>query len=123
MKRSYRFLSKLGTATLVGGTALLVPISSNGAPVAALAGPAPAYSIANVGAYGGEPSIVSDRLGRLYDTTPSGGTIAYTSTNHGASWGKVTTADPNSGDDCLATDQSTAVYLCNLAGSQGKQPL
>src|SRR4029077_15877048 len=88
------------------------------APVAALAGPAPAYSIANVGGYGREPSRVSDRLGRLYDTTPSGGTIAYTSTDHGASWGKVTTADPSSGDDCLATDQSTAVYLCNLAGSQ-----
>jgi hypothetical protein len=123
MKRSYRFLSKLGAAALVGGTALVMPISSNGAPVAVLAAPAPAYSIANVGAYGGEPSIVSDRLGRLYDTTPSGGTIAYTSTDHGASWGKVTTADPNSGDDCLATDQSSAVYLCNLAGSQGKQPL
>src|ERR1700716_1338513 len=77
-----------------------------GAPVAVLAGPAPAYSIANVGAYGGEPSIVSDRLGRLYDTTPSGGTVTYTSIDHGANWRQVTTADLNSGDDCLATDQA-----------------
>ncbi|HYM95693.1 MAG TPA: sialidase family protein [Candidatus Sulfotelmatobacter sp.] len=28
-----------------------------------------------------------------------------------------------SGDDCLATDQANAVYLCNLAGSQGVAPL
>src|SRR6266436_602517 len=83
----------------------------------------PGYSLANVGPYGGEPSIVSDSLGQLYDTTPSGGTIAYTSTSHGKTWTQVTTADPNSGDDCLATDQSNAVYLCNLAGSQGVAPL
>ena len=83
----------------------------------------PAYKVANVGAYGGEPSIVSDNLGQLYDTTPSGGTITYTSTNKGASWTQVTTADPASGDDCLATDQSNAVYLCNLAGSEGVAPL
>src|SRR5438093_7525429 len=83
----------------------------------------PAYKVVNVGAYGGEPSIVSDNLGQLYDTTPSGGTITYTSTNKGASWSQVTTADPNSGDDCLATDQSNAVYLCNLAGSEGVAPL
>ena len=94
-----------------------------GTPMAVLGATAPTYSIANVGPYGGEPSIVSDRLGRLYDSTPSGGTITYTSTNHGASWSPVTTADNNSGDDCLATDQSTAVYLCNLAGSQGALPL
>jgi hypothetical protein len=89
----------------------------------AFAGSAPGYSVANVGAYGGEPSIVSDTAGRLYVTTPSGGTITYTSTNHGASWSQVTTADPNSGDDCLATDQANSVYLCNLAGSQGVAPL
>src|SRR3989475_3024708 len=97
--------------------------TTTGGPVAVLAGPAPAYSIANVGDYGGEPSIVSDRLGRLYDTTPSGGTITYTSTTKGASWTQVTTADPNSGDDCLATDQANSVYLCNLAGSEGVAPL
>ena len=83
----------------------------------------PAYQVVNVGAYGGEPSIVSDTSGRLYDTTPSGGTITYRSTDRGTTWQQTTTADPNSGDDCLATDQSNAVYLCNLAGSEGVAPL
>src|SRR2546425_4080976 len=73
--------------------------TTTGGPVAVLAGPAPAYSIANVGAYGGEPSIVSDRPGRLYDTTPQSGTPTYTSTNHGASWAQVATASTRSGDD------------------------
>jgi hypothetical protein len=99
-----------------------VMAASIGTSPGAAASP-PGYTLANVGAYGGEPSIVSDRLGQLYDTTPSGGTIAYTSTNRGASWKQVTTADPNSGDDCLATDQANSVYLCNLAGSQGVAPL
>src|SRR5467141_2733011 len=84
---------------------------------------APAYQVVNVGGYGGEPSIVSDTSGLLYDTNHSGGTIAYTSTDHGSTWRQVTTADPNSGDDCLAIDQSNAVYLCNLAGSEGVAPL
>lgn len=94
--------------------------------IAALPGQAaaPAYTVADVGAYGGEPSIVSDNLGQLYDSTPSGGTITYTSTNHGAAWSKVATADSSSGDDCLATDQSNAVYLCNLASTkEGVAPL
>lgn len=94
-----------------------------GGSIGALGASPPTYSVADVGAYGGEPSIVSDNLGQLYDTTPSGGTITYTSTNHGSTWKQVTTADPNSGDDCLATDQSNAVYLCNLAGSEGVAPL
>jgi len=81
------------------------------------------YTVANVGAYGGEPSIVSDNSGRLYISTPSGGTITYRSTNHGTSWTQVKTADPGSGDDCLATDQSGAVYLCNLNGSLDVVPL
>src|SRR5258706_14372825 len=83
----------------------------------------PGYQVVNVGAYGGEPSIVSDTNGNLYDTTPSGGTITYRSSHRGRSWQQVTTADPNNGDDCLATDQSYAVYLCNLAGSEGIAPL
>src|SRR6266516_2552369 len=83
----------------------------------------PGYSLANVGPYGGEPSIVSDSVGQLYDTTPSGGTLTYTSTDRGKTWRAVTTADPNSGDDCLAADQSNAVYLCNRAGSQVVAPL
>src|SRR6266513_700856 len=104
-------------SVLVAAAAVVIASTSAGAVAA------PAYKIANVGAYGGEPSIVSDNLGQLYDTTPSGGTITYTSTNKGASWSQVTTADPNSGDDCLATDQANSVYLCNLAGSEGVAPL
>jgi hypothetical protein len=100
----------------------LVATASGGTVIARSPIPA-AYQIANVGAYGGEPSIVSDTSGHLYDTTPSGGTITYLSTNRGQDWHQVTTADPNSGDDCLATDQSNAVYLCNLAGSEGVAPL
>src|SRR6202011_5923978 len=60
----------------------------------------PAYSLATVGAFGGEPSITANSKGELYDTTPSGGTILYKSTDHGSTWTKTTTADPASGDDC-----------------------
>ena len=103
--------------------ALAALVAAFGPSPGALAGQPPVYTVANVGAYGGEPSIVSDATGRLYDTTPSGGTITYTSTTSGATWSQVTTADPSSGDDCLATDQASSVYLCNLAGSQGVAPL
>src|SRR5438046_8094622 len=74
----------------------------------------PGYSIATLDKYGGEPSIVSDTAGRLYDTTPSIGTLTYRSTNHGTSWTQVTTADPGSGDDLMATYQSGTVLLCKL---------
>ena len=83
----------------------------------------PQYSLANVGAYGGEPTIAASNKGELYDTTPSGGTILYKSTNKGSTWQKTTTADPNSGDDCVTTDQSGAIYECNLAGSPSTAPL
>jgi BNR/Asp-box repeat protein len=104
------------SAALAGAAALGIvrPVGANSSP---------SYSLATVGPYGGEPSIVSDSTGQLYDTTPSGGTLTYTSTNKGRTWSPVTTADPVSGDDCLATDQSDAVYLCNLAGSEGVAPL
>ena len=92
---------------VVAATTLLVGVVVGG--VSARTPSSPAYEVADVGAYGGEPSIVSDTKGVLYDTTPSGGTITYRSTNRGATWQQVTTADPNSGDDCLATDQSNAV--------------
>jgi hypothetical protein len=83
----------------------------------------PVYSLANVGAYGGEPSIAANGKGELYDTTPSGGTLLYKSTNHGSSWTQAATADTSSGDDCVFTDQSNKLYLCNLAGSQSTGPL
>ena len=115
MNRARRgLLAAAGIASVIAGA-----MGSSPGAVAA----SPGYNVVNVGAYGGEPSIVSDSLGQLFDTTPSGGTITYTSTNHGATWRQVTTADPRSGDDCLATDQANAVYLCNLAGSEGVAPL
>jgi hypothetical protein len=108
-------------STVVVSVVLLATASVGG--VTGRSTSAPAYQVADVGAYGGEPSIVSDTRGNLYDTTPSGGTITYLSTTRGTTWQQVATADPNSGDDCLATDQSNAVYLCNLAGSEGVAPL
>jgi hypothetical protein len=83
----------------------------------------PGYNLVNVGPFGGEPTITSNAKGELYDTTPSGGTLLYKSTNHGATWTRATTADPSSGDDCVFTDQSNALYECNLAGSQSTGPL
>ena len=117
-KRS-RLLPFTISAILLAAAAAL----SSGILVSVQAAPTPGYKLSTVGAYGGEPSIASDSLGRLYDTTPSGGTLTYTSANHGSTWSQVTTADPNSGDDCLATDQANSVYLCNLAGSEGVAPL
>ena len=90
---------------------------------AASAQPHPAYSLATVGAFGGEPSIASNSRGELFDTTPSGGTVMYRSADSGVSWTKTATADPSSGDDCVSTDQSDALYLCNLAGSPSTAPL
>src|SRR2546421_11240388 len=109
--RIIRFVAAPGVAAMVRMAVGLAPGVRAAIP--------PGYTVSNVGAYGGEPSIVSDNLGRLYDTTPSGGTITYTSIDKGLTWQQVTTADPSSGDDCLATDQMNAVYLCNLAGSKG----
>jgi hypothetical protein len=94
-----------------------------GAAMAAGGSKAPTYSLANVGAFGGEPSIAVNSRGELYDTTPSGGTILYKSTNRGSTWTQTTTADPSSGDDCVFTDQSNSLYLCNLAGSPETAPL
>ena len=119
-----RFWLRRGLALVRIGFGLgLVAAASLGVQTGGLAASSPGYSLANVGPYGGEPSIVSDSAGQLYDTTPSGGTLTYTSTDRGKTWRAVTTADPNSGDDCLATDQANAVYLCNLAGSEGVAPL
>src|SRR5437588_336711 len=83
----------------------------------------PGYGIAKVGAFGGEPTIAAGPSGELYDTTPSGGTLLYRSKDGGATWTQAKTADPNSGDDCVTTDQSGAVYECNLAGSPSTAPL
>jgi hypothetical protein len=117
----------LGCRVVAGARSVWLVVAvlglSLGPRSAVFAADSPGYTTTNVGAYGGEPSIVSDKLGQLYEATPSGGTITYTSTDHGATWMQVTTADTASGDDCLASDQLNAVYLCNLAGSQGVAPL
>jgi hypothetical protein len=112
---------RLVVACLLWGAALYGGVSIPAA--GAKAGKPPVYGLANVGAFGGEPSIWANGKGELYDTTPSGGTVLYKSTDHGASWTHATTADPASGDDCVFTDQSDALYLCNLAGSQSTGPL
>jgi hypothetical protein len=81
------------------------------------------WSIANAGPFGGEPSLTADPKGVLYDMTPSGGMLTYRSTDHGRTWKPTATADPNSGDDCVTTDQTGAIYECNLAGSAEHTPL
>src|SRR5437899_12894267 len=113
MRMATSVLRRSGLA-LVGVASIIAAAvgTTTSASISALAGPAPAYSIANVGTYGGEPSIVSDRLGRLYDTTPQGGTLTYTSTNHGASWTQVATANTRGGVDFIATELANVVYLC-----------
>ena len=115
MKLRRLLLAAAGVASIVVAAIGVSPISQAASP--------PGYSIATLSKYGGEPSIVSEAAGSLYDSSPSIGTLTYRSTDHGASWKQVTTADPSSGDDCLATDQTGAVYLCNLAGSSETAPL
>lgn len=118
LSRSPVLKAMCGLFALAGtGGGLLVAASTAGALAR------PGYSLANVGPFGGEPSIAANTRGELYDTTPSGGTLLYKSTDSGASWTKTTTADASSGDDCVFTDQSNALYLCNLAGSQSTGPL
>jgi hypothetical protein len=107
-------------AALIGACAVFAVLVD---PAAATTPTAPRFSLVNVGAFGGEPTIASGGKGELYDTTPSGGTLLYKSTNHGASWTKTTTADTSSGDDCVFTDQANSLYECNLAGSQSAGPL
>jgi hypothetical protein len=118
-------VSRANFVTIVAG--LVAGAGASGvlavAATSASAAKAPSYSVANVGAFGGEPSIASNFRGELYDTTPSGGTVLYKSTDRGATWTQAKTADPSSGDDCVFTDQSGALYLCNLAGSQSSAPL
>jgi hypothetical protein len=111
------------TAAVAAGLAAFMAVYGGMTFGARAATKPPGYSLANVGAFGGEPSIAANSKGELYDTTPSGGTVLYKSTSHGSTWTQAATADPSSGDDCVSTDQSDAVYECNLAGSQSTGPL
>ena len=118
MSRSARNRAALSAATLmvVGGL-----VST--APFATASNARQRWTLANVGQFGGEPSLASDPRGNLYDITPSGGMVAYRSANHGKSWQPISVADKSSGDDCVTTDESGAIYECNLAGSAEKTPL
>ena len=107
--------------------ALTAAVSLGGAtrisgPTYAVAAVTP-YSQAVVGKYGGEPYIVSDGKGVLYDSSPSLGATGFRSTDRGRTWTPMGVADPASGDTALGTDQSNAVYLANLAGSVSAAPL
>jgi hypothetical protein len=70
---------------------------------------------------GGEPSITAAGIsptlsspGELYEASLSAA-AAFRSTNQGVLWTRgATDAFSNTGDDCLATDQVGALYLCNL---------
>src|ERR1700682_3254741 len=117
------FRRRVVAATGLCSVVIATAAGGAGLPRAALGASPPTYSVADVGASGGTPSTASNSRGQLYETTPEGGTLTYTSTDRGTTWKKVTTADPKSGDDCLATDQSNSVYLCNLAGTPGALPL
>src|SRR3989442_16027051 len=100
-------------ALLAAAGVASVALAAIGLSPGVLGASPPGYSIATLDKYGGEPSIVSDTAGRLYDTTPSIGTLTYRSTNHGTSWTQGTTPDDSSGDDRLATDPARAGYLCH----------
>jgi hypothetical protein len=91
----------------IAGMALASPVHGSAGSIA--------YTLANVGAYGGEPSLTSDSNGTLYYTSPS--TVhVYRSTDKGNTWFQMAPdPDTGSGDDCLATDESNSLYWCNLA--------
>src|SRR5258708_20044175 len=112
-------LRRPALVAVLGAAAL--PLALLGSATGAGAGTL-SFSIANVGKYGGEPSLVSDGRGVLYDATPSGGTVVYRSTDRGATWQPATVADTKRGDDCPGLDQSNAVYLSNLPRRQRNPP-
>ena len=99
------------TAAAVGlGVVAIAAGSTTGARAAG-----PSYTLNVVGSFGGEPSINSDSNGVLYDSSPSGSPpLLYRSTNAGSTWTQMTPGDTTSSDTCLATDQSNALYWCNL---------
>lgn len=121
MKRSILKKSALALSAacaIAGGTLTLIPAASAATP--------PAYKVHKVGAYGGEPSMWVDSKGGLWSTylpSDNNNPNIYHSTNHGATWQPVTTADKNSGDDCIVTDQLDNLYWCNLGGGQSIHPL
>jgi len=108
---------------LLSGLAVLGTVLLTASPGATASANHQRWSLTNVGAFGGEPSLASDPHGVLYDVTPSGGMVGYRSADHGKSWRPTAVADASSGDDCVTTDQTGAIYECNLAGSTETAPL
>src|SRR2546425_13369806 len=93
-------------ALLAAAGVASVALAAIGLSPGVLGASPPGYSIATLDKYGGEPSIVSDTAGRLYDTTPSIGTLTYRATKHRKSWTQGPTAGEGRGGDRLATDQA-----------------
>jgi hypothetical protein len=111
-----RSICLLAGVVALGGALIAAPIAAGAADPGA-----PAYTSVRAGAYGGEPSIASGPDGSLYITSPSD-SIVHVSHDQGQTW--VDRAGPDgSGDDCVTTDQSGAVYWCNLDGGADKLPL
>jgi hypothetical protein len=111
-----------GALTLLAAVPLVVAVAT--LPPAASAATPPAYQVHRVGPYGGEPSIWSDGRGILWSTYLHGDPNIYRSTDHGTTWKATKSADPNTGDDCVVTDQSNkGIYWCNLGGSPDIHPL
>lgn len=131
MKRSGLGLGTAVAASVALATGLGTTSATSAAATAATTGLAtqarPVFKLVNVAPQdgGGEPSLTTGpRNGYLYVTYPaSSGTPFYYSPNEGASWQKGATAESGSGDDCVSTDQSGAVYLCNLSETSDSIPL
>jgi hypothetical protein len=114
----------LRAQVLVLATVGAVATALVAAPGGAAADSGQSWELVDVGSFGGEPSIVSDPNGVLYETTPGGKAPVYRSTDAGATWTSLPTAWTSSGDDCLATDQAGSLYWCNLGNTQhGPAPL
>src|SRR5207237_8852381 len=84
-----RYLRALAFAAALIAVAAIGTAGATGKPA-----PAPSYKLANVGAYGGEPTIASNSKGELYDTTPSGGALRHKSKNHGPQGTQPPNPDP-----------------------------
>ena len=105
------------------GIGVLLAATVTATPVRAASGPS--YTPVHVGPKdGGEPSSLATNDGSLYVSYPGGsGTPTFRSTDNGVTWTPTATADPASGDDCLASDGAGGLYICNLAGSADAAPL
>jgi hypothetical protein len=128
--RGWRAACALGTAVLtavLGTSAISNPAGAAGRRAARDHASTPKFKLVSVAPQdgGGEPSMATGpRNGYLYVTYPANsGTPFYYSKDQGRSWLKGATAASGSGDDCVATDQSGALYLCNLEETGDTLPL